>query len=973
MVKQDIKAWKTTWFRNDDDNGGAMADCITKCGHDEVVVHSHTNKYPRLYANVSPTHLLKLLESNKGIFECLSHYPKKVYFDIDCKKKEMGDKFASYFNHHKEYLEDCCDIIGDSFRNADLAISGSITDYAISFHITLTNYIIQNKEQLETMKYIVKEMRVKEPTFDDKVYTRNRFMKAVNQSKPNDDRIQNILINNNIKDHLITCFFSANPLPFPELKPAVLENVRVEQAKKSINMLADLPKLDKIKLTELQQHLLNEYELEQLTPSQMLVLMPLDKSFPHSHTWRMCRFAFHNEIPLQEFIAWYRQKNDDQDSINKYTQIHYPNAYKYAQPSMDQIRKLLMHFYPKFAKDIHYRKFSNTFELPAEKIQKIETISQECYTGQDRCVIFNVGMGGGKTHQTIEYLTGEPSFCWVCPNRALAHNTETRLVSKDIPVAHYERFTKKEKEEGVFDNINRLIIVANSLHYIKQKAYHTVVIDEIETMLDKWEGSFINNNGNKLASWNAFINIFRNAKKIILLDAFVTTKTLTFLECIGITNYTIYERMVEPVTRHIQYYNNFEVMLKMIIEDLKAKKKIFIFYPYKDGTEKYLSMVSFANMLELACEVKGSYYNADIDDKKKEDVKDVNFSWCNKNFIITNNMITCGVNYDTDEPSEQFDKKYIFVAAMNSPRDIIQVSYRARALKDNLINVCFLGRMMQNNIWEDDSQTIMAGCPIYKSLYANILVEKKAPLRKTFTLFANKAHYIQHTEKKTDINDAIVKEIQDLQEKYNIDFDFSQVEDIDHSYAEVIHQKTIIHDATMIEKVMLKKYHFLANFTEASRELVYDRQENISFVSYLWNNNMLKFVDKIFEDSDKPTSVFKSLKNAFGWETIFPSRVDYKMKIPETVKEQFFKEFQYKFCTMKSKLPHLLTITYNGYFGKEIIKRVYTSDKSNCITHIIDHEELTPLYEFCMKNRFIAPPVATTDASCLFVLEDEAE
>jgi L,D-peptidoglycan transpeptidase YkuD (ErfK/YbiS/YcfS/YnhG family) len=26
-----------------------------------------------------------------------------------------------------------------------------------------------------------------------------------------------------------------------------------------------------------------------------------------------------------------------------------------------------------------------------------------------------------------------------------------------------------------------------------------------------------------------------------------------------------------------------------------------------------------------------------------------------------------------------------------------------------------------------------------------------------------------------------------------------------------------------------------------------------------------------------------------------------------------------------------------------------------------------------MKNRFIAPPVATTDASCLFVLEDEAE
>ena len=207
-------------------------------------------------------------------------------------------------------------------------------------------------------------------------------------------------------------------------------------------------------------------------------------------------------------------------------------------------------------------------------------------------------------------------------------------------------------------------------------------------------------------------------------------------------NYTIFERKVEPTTRNIHYYSSWDVMVKMIMEDLKSKKKVFIFYPYKDGTEKYMSMVSFANMLELACDVKGSFYNADVDDKKKAEVKDVNFSWCNKNFIITNNMITCGVNYDTDEPSQQFDKKYLFVASMNSPRDIIQVSYRARALKDNAINVCFLGRMMQNNIWEDDTKSVMADCPIYRSLYDTILTEKKSPLRKTFAFFCNKAHNI---------------------------------------------------------------------------------------------------------------------------------------------------------------------------------------------------------------------------------------
>jgi hypothetical protein len=973
MVIQDKKVWGILWYRNDDDKGGALAQTVANCGKDEIVVHSHTNNHPRLYAHITPKQMLTLVEKNRGIYECLSHYPKKVYFDIDCKRKELGDKFNEYHTFNKEYLEDCCDIIGDHFKNADLAISGSITDDAISFHITLTNYVIQNKEQLAMLKQIVTCMKVLEPTFDGKVYTRNRFMKAVNQTKPNDTRVQSILKNTNIKDHLITCFFNENPLPFPEPKEEVLEKIKVEQAKKSINILNDYPKLSSIEMTDAKKHILEEYELEQMTPSQMLQLMPLTKEFPHSHTWRMCRFAYYNNIPIEEFIAWYRQKHDDQESINKYTQIHYPNAHKYVEPSIQQIQKLLIYYYPKLVKDIHYRRFTDTFELP-DKIHKVDTISQQLYN-IDKCVIFNVGMGGGKTHQTIEYLSSEPSFCWVCPNRALAHNTEKRLVDKQIDVAHYERFTKKEKDDGCFNNLNRLIIVANSLHYIKQKTYNTIVIDEIETMLDKWEGSFINNNGHKLASWNAFINIFRNAKKIILLDAFITTKTISFLESIGVADYTIVERKIEPVTRNIHYYSSWDIMVKMIMEDLKAEKKVFIFYPYKDGTDKYLSMVSFANMLELSCNVKGSFYNADVDDKKKEDVKDVNFSWCNKNFIITNNMITCGVNYDTDEPSEQFDKKYIFVASMNSPRDIIQVSYRARALKDNVINVCFLGRMLQNNIWEDDTKTVMGDCPIYKSLYNKILIEKKSPLRKTFTFFANKAHYIQHTEKKCEVTDAITQEIQDLQKKYNIDFDFTQVENIDHSYAEVINQKSIIHEATMYEKVMLKKYHFLANFTEASHSLIFE--EDTTYVSHLWNNNLIKFVDKIFENADKKESIFKTLQDTYGWDTIFPIKVDLKMKITDTIKQQFFKEFQYKFCSMKSHLPHLLTITYNGYFGKDIIQRSYqgSGDKKN-VVYSVDHSIITPMYKFCMDNRFNfekhqEQQKQEYDASLLCLLDDE--
>ena len=981
MVKFNTHTWKHTWYSNDDENGGAMQTCIAACRKEEITVHSHTDQYPRLYTNVTPKQLLKLLETNKGIFEVLTSYPRKVYFDIDCSKEELGDKeFASRFNNHKQYLADCCSIITEMFPDASIAVSGSITDTKISYHAVLQNYNIMNAEQLAIIKLVVTEMKTKETTFDNRVYTKNRNMKSVNQSKRRDTRIQLILKNNNIKDHLITCFFSDSPFAFPDFnhQPNVLEKIKIAKSNAPINILAEMPKLDKLKITEQQQSLINDYELADLSPLQLLTLMPLDKSFPHSHTWRMCRFAYFYNIPIEEFITWYSQKHADTASAAKYINIHFPNAYKYANPGIEQIRKIIIHFHPHFAKDVHYRKFLNSFDLPDAKIIKIDTISQQCFLSGH--AIFNVGMGGGKTHQTIEYLRGayappltpyvkggvrgelrSPGFIWICPNRALSHNTQKRLEDNHIPVAHYESFTKKQKDEGIFEQIDCLNIVANSLHYLGKGlkgtacSFLVVVIDEMETLLDKWEGSFMNNSGHKNESWLVFLNVVRNAKQLILLDAFITKKTLSFLHSLGIRDYKIYERKVEPITRHIYYYKSYTFMLKMIMDDLKQGKKIFIYYPYKNGTGIYPSMESLANVLECACNVKGVYYNADVDDKKKKQIKDVNFNWATINFVITNNVITCGVNYDNDESTEQFDNKYIFVISSTSPRDAIQVSYRARTLKENAIRVCFLGCMLQNNIWEDDGFSVMNNCPIYKALLDSIIMEKKSPLRKTLGLFCIKAHYVQHPAKKDNIADALSTEITELFEKYKIEYDFSLVEDISPYTADLIQQATIGFYATTLEKVQLKKYMFLANFKYASHALTID--DDIPFVQYMWNNNMMKLVDKIYEDADKPNSVFQIMQKEYKWKTIFPLHIDYKMKMKTDVKTCFFKEFKYKFCSMKTSIPHLLVVTYNSYFGKEIIETTYpepnpeTKKKNTHLSYRVYNEIWGPIYNFCIENR----------------------
>ena len=57
-----------------------------------------------------------------------------------------------------------------------------------------------------------------------------------------------------------------------------------------------------------------------------------------------------------------------------------------------------------------------------------------------------------------------------------------------------------------------MIICINSLHYTQNKTYKVVVIDEIETLLNKW----FNNTtleSNKMINWDRFLDIIKNADK----------------------------------------------------------------------------------------------------------------------------------------------------------------------------------------------------------------------------------------------------------------------------------------------------------------------------------------------------------------------------------------------------------------------------------------------------------------------------
>jgi hypothetical protein len=935
--------WKTAFFRNDDKNGGAMMAAIQASKQNHVIIHSHTRKNGRLWGHCMPEHLLKLLEENRGIYEVIRTFPHKVYFDID--KTNDGTMCDA------EFIQNVKQIIAETFVNAEMEISGSITESKISYHIVLQNYVIHSEQERQTMKHVVKTMHAKDAAFDWKVYTKNRNMKCTGQSKE-DGRVQSVLYDSSrdYKKHLITCFVSDYPLPFPTISEEVQLEIQIQKSKGTFN-LADLPKL--VMPTPA------NFDAKTASPADILAMLPLNHhDFDHNYTHLVARFCYSNALTFQQFIVWYSRKSTTLSNVQKW-QNHWELLPKFPAVSLARIHAILQYYYPHMNKDIHYRRFCDSFVFDHEQVKKVECITDLCYDTPDKFAVFNVGMGGGKTFKTIENLWRYTNICWIAPNKSLANNTFKRLNDVFGNFSHYEHYGAKEKKAGELNNHRRLVVVQHSLHYITEQQYDCIVIDEIETVLNNWYGEFINAQGNKLKSWVAFLRIIATANKVILLDAFTTKKTMDFCRSFGASP-TIYERVNEPMTRTITYCDDFKEQVINAIYDLKQGMKLFIFFPFKSQTKDYPSMETLYNMLQKESGKKGMYYNADVDDQIKAGIKDVNKAWQDVRFVIANNMITCGVNYEIQD----FDKEYVFVAKHNAPRDIVQFTYRPRFLRTNQINVCYLGKMFAEDAWIDDRKTVMNNNKIYSQLYENILTEKKAPLKKALQLFANKARYYQHTERKHEVADAITKEFNELSEKHQFGFDYKSIELIDSSWAEMIQQRCICLEASMWEKVALQKYFFYHKFKAGADTInaEYDGDE-INVLETAWNEKMSFFFDKLNAVIQNEEHFFNRIMRENGWPSLFPASPIPKAKLSAENKQAILENFSFKRPSAEMKNTHLIKSAYNVFFNKIVIESDYDSDRN--MKYDCKHEWFGLFYTFA--TQFLKQEVATIkpdESSC---------
>jgi len=864
---------------------GVQADLIPKMKSDDILITHIHQKQGRGRAIVKPDTLKLLSESNNGIYESIVSYPCKVFFDIDGKKPSECN------------LSIVKPIINKYFNNPKMAISGYESEEKNSYHIVLPDLLIKDYNDLLNMKKLIQKIQKENKYFDDAVYTRNREMKAINQSKPKSTNIQKIIENDNVEDHFITCYINKDSKPFEFM---------TDYDDNKINV-SSLP----IATPEIKQDI--EKKVIAFTPAdhdnalKLLNLIPCNDD--NLECQKFANFAFYNNISFEEFWEWCKKKNDSFDRRKKYEKRwNYFKQNAEFKFTLQWIKNRISLYYPNFhiIDDYKTKTFVNSFDLPNVKIPvrhlpTFETadIQLKHYETSHKVAIFNIGMGGGKTGSTVSYLKDtKKSFIWLSVRQALAKNTYKRFVDDKLDVYNYLDDGNSENKEKNINKARSLLISCESLHYLKNtNKFDVLVIDEIESLLNNWDST---THKNLEANFHNFKALFQQCKKIILLDAFTTTRTINFLKSLGIEDIITYTSDYKKQTRTLVENDDFDAILNKMVNDINNKRKIFVFYPFLNDSSSHMGIKS------LECEIRKRSsiqpeiitYMSKASDKVKKTLYNVKDSWKKADVILTTSSITVGVNYE----GEDFDKVYLLTSGMcNLARDLIQVSLRIRCPKSSIIEMFFFDKESKY-IYEYNTLYKEKKDQIYNTLIDGLVTEKLADFTASFFKLADLSGFIRKGIKPT--KEFKVKTEMDLKtskkDVVKVIMAYNTIEKItDDECKNIEVNKIWVSDATMEEKFMVSKYYFDRRFKKMTND---ERR-------FIWDNRL----DDQFKNLYDPLIQMIEKDNQCGIINIDLKKITISDDTKKFIKETYH-EFKHKNeNTMMLKLINHKLIGFSGY------------------------------------------------------------
>jgi hypothetical protein len=648
----------------------------------DIIIKIHSFVKEHLWANIPAEKFLRKINDNKGIYEVIASYPFKIYFDIDGKDKQNN------------YLDIITKKINEIFHNGDMAISGSETALKKSYHIILNNYLIHDDAQRDKLKRIVSDLKINfDDGFDANVYREKGLMKTINQTKPDDKRIQAIITRDNYEKHIITAFFNEdtkniNDITFTEKqelqqqKKPFKEANNIETDKKPIiTNDANIPLINKL-LNILDTTRADSgtefFKLGCLIKSLGLcfdIWFNLSKTSKHyqdgTKNYLSKQWNSIVELRYTIFTLYRWARNDD---IEKFNEIMINETITQTEKQRDDLIIINRRYLLDREEGLNDRN-----NILVSNINKLFS--------SDKIVSLNLKSpyDTGKTqliYQLIEKY--EPKrILWISYRKTLTYDIYGSF--KNLGFQSYI-------DGDIFSD--RPIIQIESLIKLnilnKVAKYDLIIIDEVESILNQFNSSltFKNREREAFEYFDAVIkNSVLSGGKIISMDGDLTDRTYNFIERYG--EQLNINNIVNFNTKKINIINDRNIYNDMLFNALDEDKKIII------------PVMSESEAIFYEMEIKKKYpklevkkYTGKTGDDDKVKLKNILDEWSVLDVIIYTPTIEAGVSFDL----ERFDIIFGIIANdVASQRSYFQMLSRVRKIKDNNIYLLNMNGCKLNN------------------------------------------------------------------------------------------------------------------------------------------------------------------------------------------------------------------------------------------------------------------------------------
>ncbi len=824
-------------------------------GH-QAITMCMAGKFGRLWTIIYRKDLPLLIAKNRNMYEVIGKdTPRRVYFDIDGHEEDILTKAKDEIKK----------VFGDDVM---MAISGSVGEKKgqqyYSYHIVLPQIYFNNLDEMVNcdFKKWIKQFSDKMDggIFDASVYTKNRNMKCLHQTKERDPRVQEIIEDDVEEHHVIQLGFfnkegmiDGTTITYPVTETEEQETKKSKQKKdKKEGVKGSTSKIDMLHITKIKK-----------TPP------------PRLHIWRSSHKDLLNAIPNLEnnqlgllihlcVMGWYKSEGGTWKEFQAWEATYdgkdkeYMDAQRWEDVDVrkvwgrHKIWNLLERFYGKIA-DYTITDFKKEFitdddegvtlipstKLIAGKYLPLDYITS--ITRNTKYININTQMGSGKTEVAIRYVEQQednPSVLWITNRQSMANNLMNRL--DGLGFKHYkddcdDRKSKTEQRSSW----DRIVCELESINTLDRE-YDIVIADEVESVFNCFltKTCFQDKQEVYDKCYMTFEYVFRKAKKVFVMDAFLHHRTPTYFRLLDPKAKQITLRKEKDVIEKVcKGSENFYDWLKKIVADLKAGKKLYIFYPYKTarGSAYKIPIDMFSAMLtRMAGLNEGDvlYYCSGGNQKaKKEQLKNVSKYWSECKAVVTNSSITVGVNYE----KKDFDKIYLGYDDMISPRDLIQTSFRIRTTKEAVIEYIHFPNMFKiicnkqktpfipptiskPTLGMDLMEEMMMEGDVrpFKHLRDFLIAEFDAKQKEILMYYFTQTGY--------DVKDIIKKQAQTPQEEVEKDPfltemkiakkgvesemkpDYSKIEDITSDKMEELKQKIFNSEATGEEQAQVEKF-----------------------------------------------------------------------------------------------------------------------------------------------------------------------